>query len=575
MSVIAAVYARKSNDQLGLTDEQKSVTRQVEHARAYAVRKGWTVLEECVFVDDAVSGAEFATRPGFVRLMRALKPYPPFQILVMAEESRLGREQIEVAYALKQLAQAGVRVWLYLEDRERTLGSPTDKLLMSVTAFADELEREKARQRTYDALARKARAGQVTGGVVFGYRNREVVGSDGRRQYVEREIAPEEAAVVRRIFELSASGVGVRRIAIVLNDQGALAPTPRRNGRPRSWAPSSVREILYRDLYRGVVVWNRIRKRDVWGLKRYLPRPEREWVRLDAPELRIVDDALWAAAHRRLEDTRASYLWATNGKLNGRAPAVKAIESKYLLTGFAQCALCGGSMMARSRDYGSRRRYSYLCGYHHQRGRTVCVNGLEAPMDTSDNAVLASIEHDLLRPEIVERAIELAIDELRPDRDTLGRRRADILAEIRRLDKELSHLTSAVASGGDLPALLAALKERQASRVRCEHALLKLDAIGRIGQRELSRLEREIRHRLADWRAMLRREAPEAREILRNLVVGRIVFRPRPEARVYDFSGRGSFGRLLAGNTSPVSVVTPAGFEPAISTLKGSRPGPG
>ena len=33
--------------------------------------------------------------------------------------------------------------------------------------------------------------------------------------------------------------------------------------RPRSWAPSTVREILYRDLYRGVVVWNRIRKRDV------------------------------------------------------------------------------------------------------------------------------------------------------------------------------------------------------------------------------------------------------------------------------------------------------------------------
>jgi DNA invertase Pin-like site-specific DNA recombinase len=213
VNVVAAVYARKSTDQLGLTDEQKSVTRQVEHARAYAERKGWTVADEFVFVDDAVSGAEFATRPGFVRLMAALRPRPPFQVLVMAEESRLGREQIEVAYALKQLSPAGVRVWLYLEDRERTLDSLTDKLLMSVTAFADELEREKARQRTYDALARKARAGHVTGGVVFGYRNREiVVAGDGRRQYVERDIDPGEAAIVRRIFELCAAGVGVRRI---------------------------------------------------------------------------------------------------------------------------------------------------------------------------------------------------------------------------------------------------------------------------------------------------------------------------------------------------------------------------
>src|SRR2546425_6567663 len=196
-------------------------------------------------------------------------------------------------------------------------------------------------------------------------------------------------------------------------------------------------------------------------------------------------------------------------------------------------------------------------------------------MEITDEAVLDSMEHDLLRPDIVERAIELAIDELRPDSDVTDQRRAEIITEVHRLDAELSRLTSATASGGDLPALLGALRERQAQRERCEHALIELDATARIGQREIPRLEREIRHRLDAWRSMLRREIPEAREILRNLIVGRIVFTPRPEARVSEFSGRGSFGRLLAENTSPVSVVTPAGFEPAISTLKGSRPGPG
>ena len=34
------------------------------------------------------------------------------------------------------------RVFFYLEDRERTLDSPTDKIMLSLTAFADELERE-------------------------------------------------------------------------------------------------------------------------------------------------------------------------------------------------------------------------------------------------------------------------------------------------------------------------------------------------------------------------------------------------------------------------------------------------
>lgn len=42
-----------------------------------------------------------------------------------------------------------------------------------------------------------------------------------------------------------------------------------------------------------------------------------------------------------------------------------------------------------------------------------------------------TFERDLLRPEIVERAIELAIDELRPDGDTLNQRRAALLTEIR------------------------------------------------------------------------------------------------------------------------------------------------
>ena len=68
----------------------------------------------------------------------------------------------------------------------RSVASPGDKLLMSVTAFADEPERDRARQRTYDALERKARARHVTGGRVYGYDNVEVQGPDGRRQHVIR-----------------------------------------------------------------------------------------------------------------------------------------------------------------------------------------------------------------------------------------------------------------------------------------------------------------------------------------------------------------------------------------------------
>ena len=230
-ALLAAIYVRKSTDQAGVSDEQRSVTRQIEHARQYAAQHGWLVCEECVYIDDGISGAEFVKRPGFLRLMNALKPRPPFQVLIMSEESRLGREAIETSYALKQILDAGVRVFYYLEDRERTLDSATDKVMLAVTSYASELERERAQQRTHDALLRKARAGHVTGGRVYGYDNIEVSapGPDGRpkRQYVTRQINPEQAAVVRQLFERCGAGWGFTRIAKALNAEHVAPPRPR------------------------------------------------------------------------------------------------------------------------------------------------------------------------------------------------------------------------------------------------------------------------------------------------------------------------------------------------------------
>jgi site-specific DNA recombinase len=376
--MIAAVYARKSTDQSGVADDQKSVARQIQHAREYAARKGWIVADEHFYVDDGISGAEFANRPGFLRLMNSLKPRPSFQVLVMSEESRLGREAIETAYALKQLVQAGVRVFFYLEDRERTLDSPTDKIMLSLTTFADELEREKARQRTYDAMMRKAKAGHVCGGRTFGYDNIEVSGPDGRRSHVVREINQAEAAVVRRIFEMSAKGIGLTTIAKTLNTEAAPAPRSQQ-GRPRAWVQSTVREILYRDLYRGLIVWNKTRKRNAWGQAKREARNAGEWFSVPAPELRIVPEDLWTKVHERMEQAKAVYLRGTKGQLYGRPAA--GVESKYLLSGLARCATCNGSMYVKSRSHGRKRAYFYGCTSFHLRGSAVCTNSVEVPME--------------------------------------------------------------------------------------------------------------------------------------------------------------------------------------------------
>ncbi len=95
------------------------------------------------------------------------------------------------------------------------------------------------------------------------------------------------------------------------------------------------------------------------------------------------------------------------------------------------------------------------------------------------------------------------------------------------------------------------------------------------------KLAGKARGRLDEWREILGEQPAKARQIVGKLLDGRLTFTPGEDeqGRLYRFEGRGAVGRLLAGvlgtRDLPLLMVTPAGFEPAISTLKGSRPGPG
>src|SRR5437870_8946811 len=139
----AAIYARKSTDQT-VADQEKSVTRQVELAVACARTHGFEVPPEHIYVDDAISGAEFDRRPGLMRLLNTLRPQAPFAGLFMADKDRLGREQFETNHILKQISVAGVRIFEYQNcGQEVGLESPMYKLIMLGSDFAAELERDK------------------------------------------------------------------------------------------------------------------------------------------------------------------------------------------------------------------------------------------------------------------------------------------------------------------------------------------------------------------------------------------------------------------------------------------------
>src|SRR5690606_4378992 len=115
-----------------------------------------------------------------------------------------------------------------------------------------------------------------------------------------RRIHDPEAAVVRQIFEMAATGRGLRGITHALNARAVPPPDTRLRrelrGQPscRSWDPGTVRAILERPLYHGRLVYNRSRKRNGDGEIAQKPRPESEWLFVDVPHLRIVPEDLAA-----------------------------------------------------------------------------------------------------------------------------------------------------------------------------------------------------------------------------------------------------------------------------------------
>ncbi len=147
----------------------------------------------------------------------------PFEVLICQAPDRFSRRDGDESFAeLKAIAKRGVQIWFYGDGTRFQFGDFASNTLGFLKGeFAAEYRRAIS-VKTAEAMIRKARAGHVTGGRVFGYDNLAV------DQHVERRINESEAAVIRRIFEQCALGVGYTRTAKRLNAEGACCPRPTR-----------------------------------------------------------------------------------------------------------------------------------------------------------------------------------------------------------------------------------------------------------------------------------------------------------------------------------------------------------
>jgi len=175
-----------------------------------------------------------------------------FDVVVMQAQDRFSRSD-DGWSELIALAKH-VEVWFYSDGRAFVTGT----LSSNLEGFMRGEFRRAIALKTREKMINKAKLGHVTGGKVFGYDNMR------RHGYVERVINPAEAKVVKDIFQRYADGAGFKQIAHALNAKKLPSPRPQR-GRPQGWESSTVRAVLKRDLYRGVIVYNKTTKRDASG----------------------------------------------------------------------------------------------------------------------------------------------------------------------------------------------------------------------------------------------------------------------------------------------------------------------
>jgi site-specific DNA recombinase len=117
-----------------------------------------------------------------------------------------------------------------------------------------------------------------------------------------RQVNQAEAAIVKRIFEMTRDGLGLAKIRGVLNREGVRGPRG-------AWAVSGVREVLHRSDYKGLIYTNRIQRgRDEEGNEVRIEQPQEQWIARQDESLRIVSDQLWDAAHARVATRKKAYL---------------------------------------------------------------------------------------------------------------------------------------------------------------------------------------------------------------------------------------------------------------------------
>ena len=334
-----AAYCRVSTDK---SDQLNSLEAQKEFFSEYTKRTGDTLVR--LYADEGISGTKIKNRKEFLRMMSDAE-HGLFDMVVVKDISRFARNTVDLLQNVRKLKSLGIETQ-FLTANMTSMGN-SEFVLTIFGALAQE-ESANTSKRVKFGKKMNAEKGRVPN-IVYGYD--KTIGD-----YFNLAINKEESKVVQQIYKwYTEEGYGAAKIANMLNEKGY------KTKRNCKWSQNATCRILTNEIYTGKIINGKQEVSDfLTGQRR--DKDETEWMVVERPELRIIEDETFEKAQEILRGRHDAFNLSHERQSN-----------KHLFSTLIKCKECGWSFRRTVRTY-KNTYVRWVCSGRNGRGVDSCPN---------------------------------------------------------------------------------------------------------------------------------------------------------------------------------------------------------
>ena len=384
---IAGLYLRLSQED-ERQGESVSIDNQRTMLRKYAEEHGFEIHGE--YIDDGISGTTFQ-RPEVQRLLDDAKT-GVINTIIVKDLSRFGRNYIEVGQYIEYVFPAfGIR-FIAIQDNVDTANRDNGAMdMMPIMNVFNEWHAANTSKKIRAVKRANALAGKFSGSrAPYGY----IKGTDEKRTF---QIDEEAAPIVKRIFEMYASGISPYKIAEILNNEGIPSAgrltflrtgEKIRNNEHPYWEETRIRPILKNIEYLGHLAQQKYASVSYKNHK-IIQKDQSDWVIVYNTHEPIISQELWDKVQERLKS-----------RAHGRKMRT---GMTHPLSGFLYCADCGSKLKMGYvwHKYKNYYTYNFDCGKLKRYGKSFCFS----------HYIRANVLEEIVLGDIREMAKRIVLDE--------------------------------------------------------------------------------------------------------------------------------------------------------------------